>query len=122
MHLCMTGDERSITAAISRGQLQQLNRVVKTLVDNHHVRTMIFHWFGNYTLQDLVTATSKLRSTTITILTKMTVGNMTAGLVCKVQPGPDLSECLARFGSCLSAISLWCMTILISDCTVQNSV
>lgn len=72
----MAGSDKSIQAAISRGQMLQFNRVVKTLVDNGHVRTMIFHWFGNYTLQDLVTASSKLRSVTINVLEQLQVNTL----------------------------------------------
>ncbi len=57
-----TGNEASLQVAIaSKNGLDKLKRVVKSLTKNGHVHTLLFHWFGNYTLQDLVVASSKLR-------------------------------------------------------------
>lgn len=57
-----TGNEASVQVAIaSKNGLDKLKRVVKSLTKNGHVHTLLFHWFGNYTLQDLVVASSKLR-------------------------------------------------------------
>ena len=55
------GTEATVQAAISKNGLEKLKRVVKSLTQNGHVHTLLFHWFGNYTLQDLVVASSKLR-------------------------------------------------------------
>ena len=64
---------KTVLSAIQHGRLERLTRVVKSLVENKHIHTLIFHWFGNYTLQDLVTATSKLRVATIALLDKAKV-------------------------------------------------
>jgi hypothetical protein len=57
-----TGNEATVQVAIaSKNGLDKLKRVVKSLTKNGHVHTLLFHWFGNYTLQDLVVASSKLR-------------------------------------------------------------
>ncbi|DBB07365.1 TPA: hypothetical protein ACH3X3_008852 [Trebouxia sp. C0006] len=61
-NLTVTGNEASLQVAIaSKNGLDKLKRVVKSLTKNGHVHTLLFHWFGNYTLQDLVVASSKLR-------------------------------------------------------------
>ncbi len=63
--------------AISRNGLEKLKRVVKYLTQNNgtnsHVHTLLFHWFGNYTLQDLVVASSKLRRSAVIMLHKVKV-------------------------------------------------
>lgn len=58
----------TVKTAINEGRLERLKRVIELLVQHEHVHQLIFHWFGNYTLQDLVTASSKLRSATQSIL------------------------------------------------------
>ena len=56
------GNEATVQVAIaSKSGLDKLKCVVKSLTKNGHVHTLLFHWFGNYTLQDLVVASSKLR-------------------------------------------------------------
>lgn len=51
-----------VQSAVVQGKLERLRKVIKALVDNGHVHTLIFHWFGNYTLQDLVIGASRVRT------------------------------------------------------------
>ncbi|DBA74033.1 TPA: hypothetical protein ACH3X1_010851 [Trebouxia sp. C0004] len=70
-NLIVTGNEATVQVAIaSKNGLDKLKRVVKSLTKNGHVHTLLFHWFGNYTLQDLVVASSKLRRSAELMLLK----------------------------------------------------
>ena len=62
--------------AINRKGLEKLKRVVSSLTSNGHVHTLLFHWFGNYTLQDLVVASSKLRRAALVMLHRAKVSQM----------------------------------------------
>ena len=69
----LAGTDKSIQTALQKSGLEKLKRVVKSLTANGHIRTLLFHWFGNYTLQDLVGASSKLRTAAIAALAKAQV-------------------------------------------------
>lgn len=72
--LCdLTGTDKTVQAAIQKQGLEKLKRIVKSLTRNGHVHTLLFHWFGNYTLQDLVVASSQLRTAAVAALVKAQV-------------------------------------------------
>ena len=54
--------------AITKNGLEKLKRIVKSLTSHGHVHSLLFHWYGNYTLQDLVEASSKLRRAAVVML------------------------------------------------------
>ena len=60
-------------AAIQKNGFEKLKRIVKSLTGSGHIHTLLFHWFGNYTLQDLVAASSKLRTAAVAALHKAQV-------------------------------------------------
>lgn len=70
------GTESTVQTAINRKGLEKLKRVVSSLTSNGHVHTLLFHWFGNYTLQDLVEASSKLRRAALVMLHRANVSQM----------------------------------------------
>ena len=65
---CDPGTDKTVQTAIKNNGLEKLKRIVKSLTSNGHVHTLLFHWFGNYTLQDLVVASSKLRTAAVAAL------------------------------------------------------
>lgn len=67
------GTDKTVQAAIQTTGLEKLKRIVKTLTLGGHIHTLLFHWFGNYTLQDLVAASSKLRTAAVAALHKAQV-------------------------------------------------
>ena len=69
----MVGTDKTVQAAIQKNGLEKLKRIVKSLTSCSHIHTLLFHWFGNYTLQDLVAASSKLRTAAVAALQKAQV-------------------------------------------------
>lgn len=75
----MVGTDKTVQAAIQKNGLEKLKRIVKSLTSCSHIHTLLFHWFGNYTLQDLVAASSKLRTAAVAALHKAQVLKHLAG-------------------------------------------
>lgn len=69
-NLIITGTDKAVQAAIQKNGIEKLKRIVKSLASGGHIHTLLFHWFGNYTLQDLVAASSKLRTAAVAALHK----------------------------------------------------
>ena len=67
------GSDKAVQAAIQKNGFEKLKRIVKSLTGSGHIHTLLFHWFGNYTLQDLVAASSKLRTAAVAALHKAQV-------------------------------------------------
>lgn len=69
----LIGSDKGVQAAIQKNGFKTLKHIVKSLTLGGHVHTLLFHWFGNYTLQDLVAASSKLRTAAVAALHKAQV-------------------------------------------------
>ena len=78
----LLGTDRAVQAAIQTKGLEKLKRIVKSLTSGGHIHTLLFHWFGNYTLQDLVAASSKLRTAAVAALHKAQVQACSSALAC----------------------------------------
>ena len=96
----MTGTDKTVQAAIQKQGLEKLKRIVKSLTRNGHVHTLLFHWFGNYTLQDLVVASSQLRTAATAALVKAQVqACCNAFALLFIQFSPAEHRCLSVYTS-----------------------
>ena len=61
-----TGTVSTILQALHSGSLVLFCNVVKGLMAPEFIRSLMFHWYGNYTLQLIITAAGKLRAAAMT--------------------------------------------------------